>query len=334
MLYLRLPTKEEEDRSRRFQVHKNYLLGLSQQLEASYGSTLEDAGTVLVAQLRTMPGFTRIQRVGDADEKSVRTALSLSWTGLIQLELASWSEVAFNLPYTNAWAPVHAYYSISSAARAWLTAQGQPTNSHAATLKAVGSEVQSRRLYPSPWDVLCFGCCHDGSHTFRNVPEGVLPADPAILLQTPDMTTFWPRYLKMLETTRKNALEIRYDEWKKATNRQRMSASEKHRIGESTSPTSVFDFMWRLRVRSNYEGVEPYLMANVSGAWQREFYESIRLISHLSSLMFDCWIAQRLGRAQYAAAVDEFMQYRGNSPEPVRFLEKRRKWLGPKQREC
>ena len=290
------------------------------------------ASAGLVAELKMMPGFTRIQRISTADEKACRTALSLSWTGLIQLELASWSEVAFNLPYTNAWAPVHAYYAVSSAARAWLTAQGQPTSSHASTLKAIGSEVQSRHLYPSPWSVSCVGCCHDGSRSFVNAPHGCVSADPGLLLQAPDPSTFWPRYLKMLETTRKHGLEIRYDDWKQSAKRKQIRAVKKREIADAAPPTTMFDFLWRLRVRSNYEGVEPYLMAHVSDVWQREFYDSIRLTAHLSSLMFDCWLAQKIGRDRYAAAVDDFMQYRGNSPEPVRFLEHRRALLGPKPR--
>jgi hypothetical protein len=329
-VHLRLPTKEEEERSVRFQVNKNYLLGMRQHLEERYGATIETASAGLVMELKTMPGFSRIQRIDTADEKACRTALSLSWTGLIQLELASWSEVAFNLPYTNAWAPVHAYYAVSSAARAWLTAQGQPTSSHASTLKAIGSEVQGRRLYPSPWNVFCAGCCHERTHIFVNAPHGMSSADPGILLRAPDSATFWPRYLKMLETTRKNALDIRYEEWKKAEGRKQIRAAKKREVAGRVPATTVFDFLWRLRVRSNYHGVEPYLMAHVADAWQHEFYESIRLVSHLSSLMFDTWLAQRLGRDRYADAIDDFMQYRGNSPEPVRFLEGRRMLLGPK----
>jgi len=333
VVLLRLPTKEEEERSLRFQVNKNYLLGMRQYLEERYGATLEIASAGLVAELKTMPGFSRIQRIDTADEKACRTALSLSWTGLIQLELASWSEVAFNLPYSNAWAPVHAYYAVSSAARGWLTAQGQPTSSHASTLKAIGSEVQCRRLYPPPWNVSCIGCCHDRTHAFVNAPEGITPAEPGILLQAPESGTFWPRYLKMLETTRRNTLEVRYSEWKKAESRKQIRAAQKRKLAENAPATTIFDFLWRLRVRSNYHGVEPYLMAHVSDAWQRDFYESIRLTSHLSSLMFDTWLAQRLGRDRYAAAVDDFMQYRGNSPEPVRFLESRRSLLGRSPRE-
>ena len=326
-MIIEFPTAEEEERSRRFQVNKNYLLSLRLHLERDYGCGMREASINLVEELRQQTGFRRIQGRSRVDEESCRAALSLSWTGLIQLELASWTEVGFNLPYTNAWAPVHGYYAVYGAARAWLIAQGQPTDSHGATLKTISSEVQSRHLYPSPWDVVCTGCCHDGSHVFRNVPPGAVPAAAAILLQAPCHETFWPRYLKMLETTRRHVLEERYGEWKQRSNRKRTMLREKRVIAQSVPPTTLFDFLWRLRVRSNYQGVEAYLMTSVANSWHREFHESIRLITHLTSFMFDCWTAQKMGRDKYLDAIDKFMKYRGHSLEPVRFLTDRRDCL-------
>lgn len=325
------PTAEEEDWSRRFQVNRNYLLSLSQHLQNAYGWGIEEAGKGLLVDLRRQVGFSRIQHCAPRSSSEWRSALSLSWTGLVQLELASWSQVNFNLPYTNAWAPVHAYYAVSGAARAWLMAQGQSTTSHAGLLKAIGSEVQSRRLYPSPWNVACNGCCHVGTHCFDSCPPGFAPADPGVLLQSPDTATFWPRYLKMLETTRKNVLDQRYKEWKRQRGRKRMVAADKESVARTVPPTTLFDFLWRLRVRSNYHGVEPFLMSGVSDSWHRDFHESIRLIAHLTSLMLDCWLSKRVGREEYGSAVDGFMKYRDSSPEPVAFLVSRKRLLGPRE---
>lgn len=323
------PTAEEEDRTRRFQVNKNYLAALGQHLQDRYGVGLEASSEGLLGELRQRTGFGRIQRGASVDLAACRSALSLSWTGLIQLELASWSQVQFNLPYSNAWAPVHAYYAVYGAARAWLSAQGQLTTSHSGTLKAIGSEVQSRHLYPEPWAVWCTGCCHNRSHSFHGSLDCCSPADPRLLLQTPDPKTFWPRYMKMLETTRRQVLEQRYDDWKQQNGRKRTSGEKKDEISQAVPPTTIFDFLWRLRVRSNYRGVEHFLMTNVPDSWHQEYYEAIRLLTHLSSLLFDCWLAQKIGRNQYGAAVDEFVKYRGSSPEPVQFLKSRKRWLGP-----
>lgn len=328
-IVLEWPTDEEEDRTRRFQVNKNYLVALSQHLHERYGAGLEASSEGLLREARQLEGFSRIQRNVSVDVGACRSALSLSWTGPIQLELASWSQVQFNLPYTNAWAPVHAYYAVYGAARAWLVAQGQTTTSHSSTLKAIGSEVLSRHLYPAPWNVSCSGCCHDRSHSFHGSPDGLTPAAPRLLLETPAPTTFWPRYMKMLETTRKHVLQQRYDDWKKQHGKKRISMERKLEISEAVPPTTVFDFLWRLRVRSNYHGIEHFLMTNVPDSWHQEFYEAIRLLTHLSSLLFDCWLAQKMGRDEYGAAVDEFMKYRGSSPEPVQFLKSRKAWLGP-----
>lgn len=324
------PTVEEEDRSRRFQVNKNYLLSLSQHLQAQYGVGVTGASEGLVQSLAAERGYSRIQRTLAADIDACRTALSLSWTGLVQLELASWSKVRSSLPYTNAWAPIHAYYAVYAAARAWLVAQGQITTSHAATLKAIGSEVCNRRLYPSPWNVFCVGCCDDGTHVFHNVPKGHRVADPGTLLQNPSEATFWPRYMKMIETTRAQVLKQRYDEWKHAHSRKRMYTAEKHLLANGTPATTFFDFLWRLRVRSNYRGVEAFVMTDVPESWHQDFHDSVRLVTHLSSLMFDCWLARRIARDEYGSAIDDFMKYRGQSPEPVKFLADRRRLLGAK----
>jgi hypothetical protein len=51
-IVIEFPTAEEEERTRRFQVHKNYLLGLSQHLQERYGEGLDDASRGLIEELR------------------------------------------------------------------------------------------------------------------------------------------------------------------------------------------------------------------------------------------------------------------------------------------
>ena len=44
-------------------------------------------------------------------------------------------------------------------------------------------------------------------------------------------------------------------------------------------PTTLFDFFWRLRVRSNYQDVDTFLMSSVGEAWHRDFYESLSAVT-------------------------------------------------------
>jgi hypothetical protein len=126
------------------------------------------------------------------------------------------------------------------------------------------------------------------------------------VLGNPTLETFWPRFCKMLETTRSRRLTSRYDEWKRREGRQRINRAQKEALARNLSATTLFDFLWRLRVRANYQDVESFLMSNVGPDWQQELYEGLCLITETTCLLLENLIVRRTGRATYEEAYIDF----------------------------
>jgi hypothetical protein len=148
------------------------------------------------------------------------------------------------------------------------------------------------------------------------------------LLSNPTPDTFWPRYCKMLETTRSRRLEQRFDKWKRENNRKAIRAAEKRNIAARLWDTTIFDFLFRLRVRSNYREVETFLLGAIGESWQDEYLRSLIRVASLTTLLLESLVIQQTGRDLYQATLDDFLAHDVASVSaPSRFLTRRRDLL-------
>src|SRR5258706_8789331 len=123
-IVIRFPTKEEQERSHRFTVHRNYLSSIELFLGASYGHG-DDQVRGLVDAQHGLPAYARIQRrkLSLAETAEMRRLLDISWASEIQLRLANLGGDSF-LRYANAWTPVQAYYAVYMSIQAYLVTNG------------------------------------------------------------------------------------------------------------------------------------------------------------------------------------------------------------------
>ena len=164
-LFAMITSEAELEHQKSFQVLKNYVCAAIDCISDVHGSL--DPASLLEAQ-RSLPAYTRIRRRELPDHTALRQALILSWASRLQLGLAELADQDAVIAYANAWAPVHAYYSVYGAVRAWSIAQGQPLNDHAAALKTISQAAAVRRTLPQPW---CVGCVAPLSQTPRDNAE-------------------------------------------------------------------------------------------------------------------------------------------------------------------
>lgn len=159
---VRFPSPEEEERNRRFQVHKNYLGAIDLYFAEEHGWDATDRLRALLQRQRALRGFRRIQRSRPADPGQLTRFLMLSWASEAQLRVHRGAEGAI-LPYANPWAPVHSYYAVYMACVAWLSAQGHPhATNHRAVLTSISQQVSERKLLPLPWSIYASGCPDTG----------------------------------------------------------------------------------------------------------------------------------------------------------------------------
>lgn len=324
-LTIRFPTAEEEERSRRFTVHKNYLGSLTLFLDLLYGRDETFLAGLLQAQRQLAP-FRRLARRGLESESELRRLLGISWASELQLRLGTYGGGAF-LRYSNAWAPVQAYYAVYMSAHAWLLTIGMGglVDDHTRTLRTIVSHSVQRGLLPHPWTVTCGGCPELGERRIQGLPANADPDQHVELLATPALGDVYPRLAKMLETTRDLRLQRLRREWLRANGRQRMPAAAKRAAAERLHPTTLFDYLWRLRIRANYGDASAFLMSGVDERDHDVFYRGLVRITDATCLLFESLIAARIGRAPYSSAVDEFLAGGGmDLGDPARFLGTRR----------
>jgi hypothetical protein len=96
-------------------------------------------------------------------------------------------------------------------------------------------------------------------------------------------------------------------------------------------PTSVFDYLWRLRIRANYGDVSAFLMSGIDDESHGRFHSGLVSLASSLCLLLQLLIVQRIGPQAYADALDDFASGGGiDLGEPAAFLRTRRAVLTPK----
>ena len=263
VIVVRFPSEEEQDRISPFTVHRHYLTNMEVMLDALYGAG-EAQPQAMVAAQRTLPGFGRMQRRPLHGVAELRRLLCICWGSELQLRLGTVAGDAF-LRYSNAWAPVQAYYAVYMSIHAWLVTigMGGPIDDHTSTLRTVASHLVRRRLLPYPFLINCTGHPKLHERQVHGLPADTDPDLHIELLAAPNLADFHPRYAKMLDPTRNARLERGRREWLARNGRKRMPKAEQRAMASRLHPTSVFDYLWRLRIRSNYGDVSSFLLSGV-----------------------------------------------------------------------
>lgn len=306
IIEIRFPTDEENEAATRFTVHKNYVVALADFLRSLYGA---DYLPRLLEAQRSLPSFRRIQGGAAISETEVQRFLPIAWSSELQLRLGAAGSPR-TLRYTNAWAPVHAYHAVYMAMQAGFgsNSMGKLVDDHTSSLRAIAAHISDRRLFPAPFGAACTGCPELREAGFIGFPADFDPATPIEVLSTPTPANFWPRYAKMLSTTRAKRLERNNDEWKRSKGRKNMYAKEKRRVAENLSPTTFFDYLWRLRVRSNYRDVTSFLTWNVDDASHAAFARALETVTEATCLLLESLFVRKGGKAVYDSLSGTFVR--------------------------
>lgn len=308
---LTFPTAEEEELLRRFTVNKNYLQALRGFLRHSYGRGDDIYPGLRDAVIAHRP-YQRISG-GKTDVEEVRRWLVLAWASEMQLHLPDSIGQAPVVAVANSWAPVHAYYTAFGLLQAWFSANGitGTATDHISTLRTIASMIEHRWLFPEPWSLLAVGCPMRGETRYLNAPAGVDCAAHVEVLSVPVTfapdPTFWPRYGTWLRTTREARLKAREEQWKAEHKKRKVSRDARTRIATSVAPTSLFDCFWRLRIKSNYGTIDPYLVSHIGQSDHLTFNTALRAVVVATAGLLELYIARRVGRGDFERIADDFI---------------------------
>ena len=282
--------EESLDSKKGFVTFKNYLLGLSYLIDNLHPTyqALESS----IEELAINPSV---------DANSLRKMLFNSWnTELLLLAPTLFTKEL--IKYSNHWAAVQCYYSIYLSIRALFQAKGlQVEERHEKALEAIQGQILMNSIVPAPWNLLL---THDG---YKNLPATKLEKcsnlENPYFFQT-NTAKLWNCPMRFIKTTRELEIEKRSIRWKKKNQRKKLPKGKDAEIDRDIRPFSIFDCLYRLRIRSNYEEADMYIS---SAEFEAENYiEAICNITDKTLFVVERQILSLIGKEKMLSFVNAF----------------------------
>lgn len=211
----------------------------------------------------------------ESDLAQVRLSLANAWGTELLLALSGEYAVEDELVrVSNSWGVVQAYYALYHATQALVVALGQPRpTSHPKTQQAFSNFWTQRRMVLPPWTMGA------GAAGYINFPDGIAVDESFHPWKRCDKETRWQIAAKALRTTRDEAVDdalrsardaktkARRKQWQAAreTGRERglisepgranLTQTERSDVSNRVRTHTILDYLYRLRVKANYEDV-------------------------------------------------------------------------------
>jgi len=288
-----------------FRTYTNYVKSLGLFIDSNYGNPPYD-------RLRdAMAGSHR--RANPQNLEAVRRFLRSSWSteGIVLMQHSLPEETR---RFLNHWLAVQCYYSVYSSLRSLISSLGRnPAMDHVGLLMQVASLLKDNRIsIPAPWNLWCGGIDRYQTISFSNFPS--TPSDVSNISR-PSTGNIWDWAAKFLKTTRNWREEYFEERWKNDGRIKTKNGEPKKNYnredwetlyGKVMYPTTLFEAMYRLRIRSNYEDVDMFLLGqNDSDA--RDYADSIILITQATLFVIETRVSELVGPEKFREWVGEFI---------------------------
>jgi hypothetical protein len=294
-----------------FLTYQKYLTQIASCLHQAFGDD-DVYGERIVQAVRAAPHFSRVhRRPRGATDEQVCKHLRLSWIKEIQLEHPLGDDTFLTELAQDS--PRLAYYSVFHNGTALHLAAGEPERTtHRAFMTAMSQWTEKRELFPAPWSVYCVGGPRTREITARGWPMDIPEPKRIHMLGKLAADDAWNAVFQAIATTRNRNIEERSLEEgsrsKKATpdGKKAAPAGTRRQLAARTPPTTVTDFLWRLRTRSDYDDADAFLSKFANREQAHAFLSSLLLLVHSSLTVFETLISAYAGHDLYRHAVDEF----------------------------
>lgn len=247
--------------------------------------------------------------------------------------LASSGELAHDelIGLANNWAVVQAYYACYHAVQALAVARGHPRpKSHPKTQQLYRSFWVAASVLLPPWSL---GWSSSGC---TNPPPGRSVSSNIHQWKTCDDDTCWDLVALALRTTREDTLKEKIkqerrrgqtdhrkqwqDEEKQRLARgfrprkepkfplPQLPAADKSRIDNRLRPTTLIDYLYRLRMRSNYEDATMFTEGPDTAHESRAVHRNLCTVTSTTLLVHELYIGRLIGSRRLGGLVDEWLK--------------------------
>ncbi|MBN2499262.1 MAG: hypothetical protein JXB38_00765 [Anaerolineales bacterium] len=251
------------------------------------------------------PGMLKINEKPQIDHTRIAQLLRSSW--FTELLVVGEAKNDSLLPYSNPWSMVQLYYIIYLSIRAYFLAFGRKVSSnHTVTLRTIAEDlINVKDRFPLPLSSCLSGMTSSEPFRLDNSPQEI-----TITLNNPLVSPYavhpWQHYGLLLKTTRARQLKRSFDEYRKKSCVERLPKAKKQEIAQSVRPTTIFDGLYRIRIRSNYSDVDSFVLTSISDSDSIQLSKSICRIIYRTLLIFEILIAKSVGKQQYEKFVINF----------------------------
>jgi hypothetical protein len=320
-----------------FRTHANYLRSFAMLCTSPYqaGVTLmflpvTQQLTHLAPAVVASPSMTA-PATAKPDLAQTRTSLVNAWGTELLLalggQLASEEEL---LRLMNNWAVVQTYYVGYHAVQALLTARGQPRpSSHPKTQAQYAALWADRTLHLPPWTLGARdgGWCNPSPQ--HAIDDSLSPWSGC------DPNSCWDLAAKALRTTREETVreriaaardrkrldnkkawfveeQKRLEAGRKARKepewgRPQLTAAEKHSVQSKIRSYTLLDYLYRLRIKTNYEDAGMFIDGPEDQHSSAEVHRNLVALAGCTLLLHELHIAAIVGRAQLLQWADAWL---------------------------
>lgn len=289
-----------------FDTYLSYLTGISNSIQSSI-----ETNYVFLNEITESKAFQKIQTKKNIDIDKISKLLRNAWYTEFQLNNLSITPdfAGFSLH----WGQVYAYYSCYLQIRVYLISQNKNVNpKHRTTLKQFSEELKTRKqLFPTPWKILCDD--DPSKNVFINKLESF--KDHHQLSNEAKLNPI-DNFAKFLKTTRKKEIDRKCKEWKDEHKKNRTPRQVREKFINTTPPTSIYDCLYRLRIRANYENADTFIFSNIPDEQSKQFHDSLKNIVWISSLILETISAKYISSKNYKLILDKYENTLKNKIQP------------------
>ncbi|MGI8729293.1 MAG: hypothetical protein ACR2LK_04785 [Solirubrobacteraceae bacterium] len=298
-----------------FRAYANYLEVIAEYIGRRFGrgaALLDGVHAAVLAH----PPLHRVQRrpLQPGAAADFEAGLRKGWGFLRRVQREVSDELFFD-EEANALLPYSTWYAVHHVGRAFAAAARQTVpRDHLALLHALGRTAVTRGLFPLPWAAWCGGCPQTGTHAF-----GGLESVGAIhVLSRPTPDSFEDRLALVLRTTRERDLSRSFDGLRQrkvapGRTRRNLTRTEKDHYAKTFAPTTLFDFLYRLRLAASYGEADVFVLGSRDENDARQLAVSLAVICDATVAALEALIAAYAGPEVLARAADGYSERTGST---------------------
>lgn len=219
-------------------------------------------------QLR-LNGFRKLRPTRHCDYDAVRKHLQRGHLTLRLMQQIPVEQMPDFAMASALWLPVQAYYAVHGFGLTLLSATGSAESlprTHGAFMKTAADRMVDG-LFPCPFSAVLRGGYYGWKHLpgeLNGIPDRRVDIRSGLNLGRPSEATRDAHVAQCLDTTRRRLIEDKLEAARKTQARKsgkktaRLSRPKQVAIADSVGPTTVFDYLYRVRVKSNYEDTTMY----------------------------------------------------------------------------